>query len=106
MAIQEQPEIEEVADELISPSIRTHPLWQRVLLFLLAMVFMMLGFVLWLVPVVTGIPFWILGFIVLAMVSHRCRRAINRLDRKLPIRARMALRRARDRMHRKKASRE
>jgi len=60
---------------------------------------MLLGIVFWLVPVVTGIPFWIIGFIILAMVSQRFRRAINRLDCKLPLRMRWALRHARDRMH-------
>jgi hypothetical protein len=59
---------------------------------------MILGFVFWLIPVITGIPFWIAGFIILAAVSDKFRRLINRFDKKLPARARIALRKARDRI--------
>ncbi|HUW61260.1 MAG TPA: hypothetical protein VMZ06_09660 [Candidatus Bathyarchaeia archaeon] len=89
-------------DELIHPFKGSHPLWLKVLLVLAAIVCMVLGFVLWLIPVITGIPFWIIGFIILAAVSDKFRKLINRLDHKLPARARIALRHARDRIRRQK----
>ena len=95
----QQPNFTPPQDELIHPFKGSHPLWLKVLLVLAAIVCMLLGFILWLVPVVTGIPFWLIGFIILAAVSDRFRRLINRLDHKLPTRARIALRHARDRIH-------
>lgn len=55
------------------------------ILFVLAIVF-------WLVPVVTGIPFWILGLITLGMASRRAARWINARERRLPRKLRLALR--------------
>jgi hypothetical protein len=54
-------------------------------LFVLAIVF-------WLVPVVTGIPFWILGIVTLGMASRRAARWINARERRLPRKLRLALR--------------
>lgn len=102
MANPQQPGIAPPHDELIYPFKGSHPLWLKVLLVLAAIVCMILGFILWLIPVITGIPFWIIGFIILAAVSDRFRRLINRLEHKLPIRARIALRHARDKIRRKK----
>jgi Flp pilus assembly protein TadB len=51
-----------------------------------------LGVVFWLVPIVTGIPFYVLGLVLLAAASSRARRLVNRLERRLPAGARVKLR--------------
>lgn len=99
MANSQKTDLTPPQDELIHPFKGAHPLWAKILLVLAAIVCMILGFVLWIIPVITGIPFWIIGFIILAAVSDKFRRLINRLDRKLPTRARIALRHARDKIH-------
>jgi hypothetical protein len=58
------------------------------------MVCFVLGIVGWLVPVVTGIPFYIAALILLGVASDRVRRAINRMERRLPERIRRKLREA------------
>ncbi len=70
------------------------PLWLRVLCVVGAVFFFLLGFVGWLVPVVTGIPFYVVALMLLGMASDRVREWINRLERKFPHRLRVALRRA------------
>ena len=70
------------------------PLWARVLYLAGAGVFFVLGIVGWLVPVVTGIPFYAAALVLLAMSSDRARAWINRAERRLPDRLRRALRRA------------
>ena len=55
-------------------------------------VFMILGVVGWLFPIVTGIPFYILGLGLLGMGSRRVRHWINQLEQRLPYRARLFLR--------------
>lgn len=64
----------------------------RIGLLVLALLLFVLAIVGWLVPVVTGIPFWIAGFLVLAMASRRAARWINRTEAKLPRRLRLLLR--------------
>ena len=86
-------------DELIHPFKGSHPLWLKAILVLAAILCMILGIIFWLIPIITGIPFWILGFIILATVSDKFRKLINRLEQKLPTRARIALRHARDKLH-------
>jgi hypothetical protein len=51
------------------------------------------GFVGWLIPVVTGLPFYAVGLALLAAASPRARRWINRLERRLPEKLRWRLRR-------------
>jgi hypothetical protein len=68
------------------------PLWARVLLVTAALLFFALGVVGWLVPVVTGIPFYVIGFVLLALGSERGRQWVNALDRRLPHSTRVALR--------------
>jgi uncharacterized membrane protein YbaN (DUF454 family) len=46
----------------------------------------------WIIPVMPGIPFWIMGFQVLGMVSRRIAHWINRQERRLPRRVRLLLR--------------
>jgi Flp pilus assembly protein TadB len=64
----------------------------RVALLVATAVLFLLAVVLWLVPVLTGIPFWILGFITLGMASRRAARWVNRHERRLPEKLRLALR--------------
>jgi Flp pilus assembly protein TadB len=64
----------------------------RVALLVAALLCFALGVVFWLVPVMTGIPFWILGFVVLGMASRAAARWVNRQERRLPRRARLLLR--------------
>ena len=71
------------------------PAWRRTLLLVSGQLCLVLGVIFWLIPVVTGIPFYLAGFALLAPVSPRFARWINWLDRKLPHRARLALRRTR-----------
>lgn len=65
----------------------------RVALVAAAIVFFLLGILGWLVPVVTGVPFYALGLIALGMASRRVGRWINAWERKLPHKLRRALRR-------------
>jgi hypothetical protein len=62
----------------------TQPLWKRILYFTGAAVAFGLGIVGWLVPVVTGIPFYILGLVLLAKASGRTVKWINWAEAKLP----------------------
>ncbi|MBM3989732.1 MAG: DUF454 domain-containing protein [Planctomycetes bacterium] len=71
-----------------------YPTWKRTALFTLGCVCMVLGVIGWLVPVVTGVPFYIAGLVLLGLASVRAARAINLLERRLPHRARLLLRRA------------
>jgi hypothetical protein len=64
----------------------------RIALLIVALVCFVLAIIGWLVPVVTGIPFWIAGFLVLGMASRRAARWINRQEAKLPQRWRLLLR--------------
>src|SRR5712664_1343635 len=62
-----------------------HPVWLR-LIFLAAAV----G---WLIPVITGIPFYAAGLVFLGLASDRVRRWINRLERRLAESTRQRIRR-------------
>lgn len=81
--------------DLVSEQPTTMPTWRRTLLLISGQLCLVLGVIFWLIPVVTGIPFYLAGFALLAPVSPRFARWINWLDRKLPLRARVALRRTR-----------
>ena len=70
------------------------PTWKRTALFAAGSACMVLGVVGWLVPVVTGIPFYVAGIALLGLASVRAARALNALDRRLPRRARLLLRMA------------
>lgn len=65
---------------------------QRVLYFGGAILCILLGIAATPVPVISGLPFYIIAALLLAATSPLARRLINRLDRKLPHRARLALR--------------
>ena len=69
-----------------------HPVLRLVYL-VVGVICIALGVVGWLVPIVTGIPFYILGAWLLGLASVRVRHAINALERKLPAGLRRRLRR-------------
>lgn len=69
------------------------PLWLRSLYLAGAAVCTVAGIVGWLIPAVTGIPFYVVALVLLGLASDRMRRWINRLERRLPEKARWRLRR-------------
>ncbi len=87
-----QPPTEADLPDLVPENGTRRSMLVRVALGLGAAVCFGLGLVLWPVPVMTGIPFWILGFVLLGMVSRRTARWVNRQERRLPRRARLLLR--------------
>jgi len=60
------------------------PRWRAAIFILGAVVCFALGVVGWLIPVVTGLPFYVLGLILLGLVSDRMRRLVNSMERRLP----------------------
>jgi hypothetical protein len=86
----ESPVAPELPD-LISTAYR-RPLWKRALCVLGALVCFALGIVGWLIPVVTGLPFHAAGLVLLGLASSRVARWINRLERRMPHRLRVQLR--------------
>jgi len=70
-----------------------HPFWLRAIFLTLALVFFVLGIVGWLIPVVTGIPFYAAGLVFLGLASDRTRRYINRMERRLSEGTRQKIRR-------------
>ena len=67
-------------------------LLSRVLLVGAAILCFIAGILGWLLPVITGIPFYVLGLILLGMASSSVRDWINRSEAKLPPRWRKLLR--------------
>ena len=60
-----------------------HPFWLRIVFLAAALVCLALGVVGWLIPVMTGIPFYAAGLVFLGLASDRTRRFINRMERRL-----------------------
>ena len=79
--------------DLLEPHRTKRPAWVRILCFVGAGVFFLLGVLGWLIPLVSGIPFYIVALVLLGMASDRVLAWINRLERKLPVGWRRALRR-------------
>jgi len=79
--------------ELLRPPRKRKPTWLRVIYVAIALVMFVLGIVGWLVPVVTGIPFYLIGIAFLAAASSRIRYWINRAEAKLRPSLRLKLRR-------------
>jgi hypothetical protein len=79
-------------DLLRAPDER-HPFWLRVIFLGAAVVCFALGVVGWLIPVITGIPFYAAGLVFLGLASDRTRRFINRMERKLSENTRRRVRR-------------
>jgi hypothetical protein len=67
--------------------------WKRVALLAAAAVLAILGVAGWLVPVVTGIPFYVAALVCAGMASDRVAGRINAAERRLPRRWRLFLRR-------------
>jgi hypothetical protein len=70
-----------------------HPFWLRMIFLGAALVCFAAGVVGWLIPVVTGIPFYAAGLVFLGLASDRTRRLINRLERRLAENTRRRIRR-------------
>jgi hypothetical protein len=70
-----------------------HPVWLRIIFLAAAVVCFALGVVGWLIPVVTGIPFYAAGLVFLGLASDRTRRFINRMERRLSENTRRRMRR-------------
>jgi len=77
--------------DLLPPLVK-RPLWVRASCVAGALLCFALGVVGWLIPVVTGLPFYAIGLLLLGMASSRVARWINRLDRRLPRGVRIQLR--------------
>ena len=71
---------------------RSHSTVTRVGLLIASAVFLALGVIFWLIPVLTGIPFYVLSLITLSMASRRAARFLNRGERRLPYRFRRWMR--------------
>jgi hypothetical protein len=80
--------------DLLSTRTQTPSAWLKLLYIAGAVVCFALGIVGWLVPLVTGVPFYFAGIALLGLASDRVRRLINRAERKLPYEWRSRLRRA------------
>lgn len=84
-------------EELIGHDPTPVPTHRRIWLLVLGIALLVIGTVVWILPIVFGAPiFWLAGLLCLAKVSDRARRAINYGDRQLPKRVRHGLRWARD----------
>jgi len=82
---------DELPDLLSEERTERGPLLRVALLVATAVLFV-LAIIFWLIPVLTGIPFWILGFVTLGMASRRAARWINARERRLPRKVRLMLR--------------
>jgi hypothetical protein len=79
--------------DLLRAQDERHPFWLRVIFLGAAVVCFALGVVGWLIPVITGIPFYAAGLVFLGLASDRTRRFINRMERKLSEKTRRRMRR-------------
>ena len=57
--------------DLLTPHGRSRPLWVRVLCFAGAFVFFVLGLAGWLIPLVTGIPFYLVAIALLGRIDGK-----------------------------------
>ena len=69
------------------------PWWLRLLFVLAALVCAAAGVAGWLIPVMTGIPFYVAALVFLGLASDRVRRTINRLEHRLAEDTRRKIRR-------------
>jgi hypothetical protein len=91
MADQQLP-VEHSLPDLIKVDGRDrHPL-HRAALFTGAVIFFVLGVIGWLLPVVTGVPFYIVAILLLGMASTRAANWFNAQERRMPYRWRVRLR--------------
>ena len=85
-------ETEATLPDLLREPEKKRPAWVRVLLLVGALVCFALGIVGWLVPVVTGIPFFVAALFLLGAASSRLRQWLNRAEARLPQSWRIKLR--------------
>jgi uncharacterized membrane protein YbaN (DUF454 family) len=78
--------------DLISCDGPDRGVWKRIGLISASVAFFSLGIVGWVIPVMTGVPFHVLGLITLGMASKPIARTVNRWERRLPHRLRLWLR--------------
>jgi len=86
------PPVGKALEPLLPEGPRSHSTITRVGLFAASGVLFLLGVIFWLIPVATGIPFYILAVITLSMASSRAARLLNRGERRLPYRFRRWMR--------------
>jgi len=82
-----------ILPDLLLPARPDRSIVTRVVLLNLGVLFMLLGVVGWLVPVVTGLPFYAVGIVLLGISSRRVRGWINRMERRMSEGKRVKLRR-------------
>ena len=87
-----EPIVAEELPDLIQQDGARPGMVKRVALLAAALLFVVLGIIGWLVPVVTGIPFYILALVCAGMASQRVAGWINRHERRLPAKWRLLLR--------------
>ncbi len=85
------PAPEDLPDLLKIPAVARSP-WVRLLLALGGTLCMVLGLVGWLVPVVTGLPFYLAGMLLLSMSHPPLGVWINRKERTISPRVRLLFR--------------
>jgi hypothetical protein len=68
--------------DLLPPRHHERPLWLRAVCLGAGIILIILGVVGWLIPIVTGIPFYLAGIVCLSMASTRIREWINRAERR------------------------
>jgi len=68
--------------DLLPPPRKVRPLWLRAIYFGAGIILIILGIVGWVIPVVTGIPFYIAGLVCLSLSSTRIREWINAAERR------------------------
>ena len=85
--------------ELVPESDTRNPA-MRLLAFVASLVFFLLGILGWLIPVVTGIPFYVLGLVTLGLAIPAVARRINAWDAKRSPRTRFHLHRMHHRLRR------
>ena len=78
--------------DLLREPDRRHPFWLRILFLAISVVCFAAGVVGWLIPVVTGLPFYAVGLVFLGLASERVRRWLNRMERRLAERTRRRIR--------------
>jgi hypothetical protein len=89
--VQSRDGLDELPD-LIDRGNAPRPVWVRVLALVGAVACFILGVVGWLIPVITGLPFYAAGLVLLAVASNQVGGWVNRLERRLPHTLRLKLR--------------
>jgi hypothetical protein len=90
--VEQQLPVERPLPDLIKVDGRVrHPL-HRIALFTGSILCFITGVIFWLIPVLTGVPFYVASILLLGMASTRAANWINGRERRLPYRWRVRLR--------------